>query len=218
MKKEYGDYYLGLDIGTDSVGWSVTDKHYKLLKFNGKTMWGIRLFDSGNTAEERRTYRSARRRQARRVERIKLLQDLFSEEVSKRDISFFERLKDSRFYAEDKKIRQKNTIFNDVDYNDIDYHREYPTIYHLRKAFLDGKKITDVRLLYLAMANIIKKRGHFLFEGDGLESISDFEAIYKDFCNVIFEQLDVDFSDADAESIKECIKKKSGVTESCKIK
>ena len=27
------DYYIGLDVGTDSVGWAVTDKDYNLLKF-----------------------------------------------------------------------------------------------------------------------------------------------------------------------------------------
>ena len=36
MEKEY---YLGLDIGTDSIGWAVTDTNYKILKFNGNAMW-----------------------------------------------------------------------------------------------------------------------------------------------------------------------------------
>lgn len=31
------DYYLGLDIGTESVGYAVTDENYNILKFNGKT-------------------------------------------------------------------------------------------------------------------------------------------------------------------------------------
>lgn len=30
------DYYLGLDIGTESVGYAVTDENYNILKFNGK--------------------------------------------------------------------------------------------------------------------------------------------------------------------------------------
>ena len=42
-KKIFDEYYLGLDIGTDSVGWCVTDPAYNILKFNGKAMWGIRL-------------------------------------------------------------------------------------------------------------------------------------------------------------------------------
>lgn len=34
------NYYVGLDIGTDSVGWAVTDPEYKLLRVKGKDMWG----------------------------------------------------------------------------------------------------------------------------------------------------------------------------------
>lgn len=67
MKK---GYFLGLDIGTDSVGWAVTDTDYKLCKCNGKALWGVRLFESANTAEERRTFRTARRRLERRKQRI----------------------------------------------------------------------------------------------------------------------------------------------------
>lgn len=33
-------YYLGLDIGTNSVGYAVTDPSYHLLKFKGEPMWG----------------------------------------------------------------------------------------------------------------------------------------------------------------------------------
>lgn len=35
-------YYLGLDMGTNSVGWAVTDQQYNLLKAKGKDLWGIR--------------------------------------------------------------------------------------------------------------------------------------------------------------------------------
>ena len=47
-------YYVGLDIGTNSVGWAVTDEKYNLCKFKKKDMWGIRLFESGKTAETAR--------------------------------------------------------------------------------------------------------------------------------------------------------------------
>ena len=33
-------YFLGLDIGTDSVGWAVTDSEYHILRRKGKAMWG----------------------------------------------------------------------------------------------------------------------------------------------------------------------------------
>lgn len=89
MKKTFGDYYLGLDIGTNSIGWAVTDKNYKLQKLNGKTLWGIRLFEEAVPAQERRLHRNARRRQQRRVERIKLLQELFAEAIAEKDPGFF---------------------------------------------------------------------------------------------------------------------------------
>ena len=47
------EYYLGLDIGTDSVGWAVCDTDYKIPKFKGNAMWGIRLFEKSNSAEEK---------------------------------------------------------------------------------------------------------------------------------------------------------------------
>ena len=30
--KKAGEYYLGLDVGTNSVGWAVTDPEYRVLK------------------------------------------------------------------------------------------------------------------------------------------------------------------------------------------
>ena len=35
---QQGNYYLGLDVGTSSVGWAVTDTDYNILKFRGKSM------------------------------------------------------------------------------------------------------------------------------------------------------------------------------------
>ena len=57
------DYNIGLDIGNTSVGWAVTDcNNFKILKKGKKTLWGVRLFEAANTAEERRKYRSNRRK------------------------------------------------------------------------------------------------------------------------------------------------------------
>lgn len=97
-----GDYYLGLDMGTDSVGWAVTDMDYRIPKFKGNAMWGVRLFDESNTAEERRLFRISRRRTQRRRERLDLLEMLFDGPVSTKDPAFFQRLRESDLYAEDK--------------------------------------------------------------------------------------------------------------------
>ena len=45
-----GSYYLGLDVGTESVGWAVTSCEYELLRHRGDAMWGVRLFDEAKGA------------------------------------------------------------------------------------------------------------------------------------------------------------------------
>ena len=75
-----GEYYLGLDMGSSSVGWAVTNEKYEILRAHGKTLWGVRLFDSAQTAEERRGFRTAKRRLDRRNWRIELLQKIFAED------------------------------------------------------------------------------------------------------------------------------------------
>ena len=48
------EWYLGLDVGSASVGWAATDSNYKLLRKNKKRLWGARLFEEAKTAAERR--------------------------------------------------------------------------------------------------------------------------------------------------------------------
>ena len=43
-------YYLGLDMGTDSLGWAVTDSSYHILRAKGKDLWGVRLFPAAETS------------------------------------------------------------------------------------------------------------------------------------------------------------------------
>lgn len=145
MRKKY---YLGLDIGTNSVGWAVTDENYNLYKYAGKRMWGIRLFEGGETAEQRRISRSNRRRLSRKKQRIDLLQELFAEEIAKMDPTFFIRLNESRLHLEDKSTGEKFPLFTDKDYTDIQYYKEYPTMYHLRKELIENSKVHDVRVTY----------------------------------------------------------------------
>lgn len=206
MKKEFGEYYLGLDVGTDSVGWAVTNLDYNLVKFNGKSLWGVRLFESGKTAEERRLYRSARRRQQRRVQRIKLLQELFSEEICKVDSGFYQRLEESMLYQEDKSINQTNTLFNDENFKDKDYHKLYPTIYHLRKSLIDGKSSYDVRLVYLAVHHIIKNRGHFLFEGQTMKNISSFKEVFNELNLYLYDEFDMELYCPSLDEVEEVLK------------
>jgi len=55
---EKKDYFIGLDIGTDSVGYAVTDTAYNLCKFQQHPMWGSHLFEAANNAAERRGFRT----------------------------------------------------------------------------------------------------------------------------------------------------------------
>lgn len=164
MMKEIKKIFIGLDMGTNSVGWTATDENYEVIKKNGKALWGIRLFDEAQTAEDRRMHRIARRRIERRSRRIDLLQELFAQEICKKDPGFYERLNESGLYEEDKTVHQTNSLFNDVDFNDKAYYKKYPTIYHLRHALMTENHPFDVRLVYLAIHHILKHRGHFLFE------------------------------------------------------
>ena len=162
-------YYLGLDMGTNSVGWAATDPEYRLLKAKGKDLWGIREFNEASGAVERRTHRISRRRRQREQVRIGILKDYFHDAICEVDPSFFRRLENSKYHEEDKdvEVRYKNNIFNDGNYTDKDYFNEYPTIYHLRNELISSTEKHDVRLVFLALLNMFKHRGHFLNAGLG---------------------------------------------------
>lgn len=177
MNKSSEKYYLGLDIGTNSVGWAVTDETYHLCKHGKKDLWGIRLFESGEQAAKRRAQRTSRRRTARRKERIDLLQMIFAEEMAKIDDTFFIRLNESRLHLEDKTTGEKFPLFIGKDYSDVDYYDEFPTIYHLRRELIENPEPHDIRLVYLAIHHIIKNRGHFLIDGD-LKAATDFDSTF----------------------------------------
>lgn len=158
-------YYLGIDAGTNSVGWCVTDKNYNIVKKQSKHLWGSRLFDEASTAEVRRQNRSNRRRLARRRWRINMLQDIFKDEITKVDPYFFDRLNNSALHKEDVEGPLKNCeirLFNGNNYTDKQYKNKYKNIYCLRKDLLEHTdEKFDIRLIYLALAHMIKYRGNF---------------------------------------------------------
>lgn len=171
MTKFYKPFIVGLDCGTGSVGYAVINNEYKLVKLNGRHAWGSVLFDNVQTAKARRLFRSARRRSARRKERIKLLQMLLAEMVEGQDPGFFARLKDSALICgEGEFFRSNRYNLFDGEMTDREYFATYPTIYHLRKAMMTNDEKADPRLVYLAIHHIIKYRGHFLEEGQNLNA------------------------------------------------
>lgn len=191
--KKTENYYLGLDIGTSSLGWAVTTPLYDILKFNGKYMWGSRMFPEAKTSEERRFHRSSRRRIKRRNERIKILEMFFATEISKVDPDFFQRLKDSRYYKEDKMEKQENSLFHDRNYKDKDFYNDFPTIYHLRKFLMQGNQPKDIRFLYLAIHHLFLHRGHFLFPDMEIKNVTDFRTVFEELKQYLYEETDLDF-------------------------
>lgn len=197
-------YTVGLDIGTNSVGWAVINQDFKLvsgkkhINDNGKqkrsrtNLWGVRLFDAAETAEDRRLKRGMRRRIARRKERLNYLRGIFQADILAFDDSFFIRMDESFLQDDDKqatafsyrdqsgamqtrvvteKEAVKYPLFNGKSgsgetYTDESaYYNQYPTIYHLRQRLIDNPAQADLRLVYLAMHHILKYRGHFVNQG-----------------------------------------------------
>ncbi len=211
-------YSIGLDIGTNSVGWAVITDDYKVpskkmkvlgntsKKYIKKNLLGALLFDSGITAEGRRLKRTARRRYTRRRNRILYLQEIFSTEMATLDDAFFQRLDDS-FLVPDDKRDSKYPIFGNL-VEEKAYHDEFPTIYHLRKYLADSTKKADLRLVYLALAHMIKYRGHFLIEGEFNSKNNDIQKNFQDFLdtyNAIFES---DLSLENSKKLEEIVKDK----------
>lgn len=211
-------YSIGLDIGTNSVGWAVITDDYKVpskktkvlgntnKKYIKKNLLGALLFDSGITAEGRRLKRTARRRYTRRRNRILYLQEIFSTEMATLDDAFFQRLDDS-FLVPDDKRDSKYPIFGNLA-EEKAYHDKFPTIYHLRKQLADSSQKADLRLVYLALAHMIKYRGHFLIEGDFNLKNNDIQKNFQDFLdtyNAIFES---DLSLENSKQLEEIVKDK----------
>lgn len=191
---EKKDYFVGVDIGTSTLGWAVTDTKYNILKDKGDDFWGTYLFDSAQTAAARRGFRCARRRAQRVRKRMELLRGLFAEEINKIDPTFFARLDNSSYRFEDKEDAAKvlSVLFADENFDDKAYFEKYKTIYHLRKACLDGE-VSDVRLLYLAVKHIVKNRGHFIFEGQNftVSDKSDIKQAFADMATVLYDDFEI---------------------------
>ncbi len=209
MEKER-EYYIGLDVGTDSVGWAATDTRYNLLKFKGNAQWGIRLLDESQTAEERRAFRTARRRTQRNKFRLQCLEMLFSEAIAEKDIAFFQRLHDSNLWKEDKSVKGKFSLFNDVNFTDKDYYKQYPTIYHLRRALLEGDEAFDVRLVFLAVSHIVKNRGHFLFDSEALgqDGTPSFQEVWDELTVYVEEACGIRLECTQADALGGLLKNK----------
>lgn len=164
--RKASDYSVGLDLGTGSVGWCAVDNNGCLYSFKRKPTWGSRIYDSAVHAAVARQFRALRRRYDRRRQRLNLLQELFSEEMYHVDPDFFIRLNQSQLLKEDRDETCKEyacPLFKTVA-DEKEYYKTYPTIYHLRAALMKANQKMDLRLVYLALHNIVKYRGNFLYQ------------------------------------------------------
>lgn len=206
------DFYLGLDIGTDSVGYAAADLQYKLMKFKGEPVWGVTVFDEGSLKAERRAFRTARRRLERRKQRVKLLQELFAPDIAKVDERFFTRMEGS--YLLRSETEDAHIFFDDAGYTDQDYFRQYPTIHHLICELMSSTEPHDVRLVYLACAWLVAHRGHFLsnIRADNIDRLLDFREVYDRFMNFfIGSGLAAPWEEIDTEKFSEVLKEKASV-------
>lgn len=211
------NYYLGLDIGTDSVGYAVTDEKYNLLKFHGDPAWGTMIFDAGSLNTERRSFRTSRRRLDRRQQRVLLLQELFAPEIAKVDERFFIRIMESYKWRSD--TTDKYVLFNDAEYTDKEYFEEYPTIHHLICELMNNIKSHDIRLVYLACSWLVAHRGHFLSNIgiNDLSVIKDFKVVYEKFESFFIDNsYAVPWENINIEMFGKTLKERIGVTQKYK--
>ena len=209
-------YYIGLDIGTNSVGYAGTDEEYKLLKFKDEPMWGATVFDSAQDSSKRRAFRTQRRRLDRKKQRVLLLQELFADEISKKDAGFFIRLKESGLY---RQPGEKPFSFFGTIAEQKNFYKKYPTIHHLITAFLGNNPPDDIRLLYLACSWLVTHRGHFLCEvsKDKIGDVLDFSSVYKKLTDFLTEDnavLPWDSQNVEA-ILEEILKKHIGKSDKC---
>ncbi|KRL06599.1 type II CRISPR RNA-guided endonuclease Cas9 [Liquorilactobacillus hordei] len=184
---ENNRYNVGLDIGTSSIGFAVTDEQDELVQVKGKNYIGVRLFKEGQTASERRSFRTTRRRLKRRKWRLGLLEEIFAPYLAQGDPYFLARMKESNISPRDERKKYYGSLlFSD----DTVFYDKYPTVYHLRHALMTEDRKFDIREIYLAVHHIIKYRGNFLIN----TLINEFSSKAVDFkkdadiLNDLFEQ------------------------------
>lgn len=220
--RKVGDYNIGLDIGTASVGWAVTDANDgELCYFKGKPTWGSRIFPEAEQAADARSHRSLRRRYTRRKWRLGLLQGIFAKEIEKVDPEFFIRMNQSGLFPDDRDAAHSDylfTLFNDNDFTEKDYFKKFPTIYHLRKWLMETSDKADIRLIYLAFHNIVKHRGNFLQQdkADLSSRNANVDASVEEFCAALEDYCSELGISCDASNHEDGLKKALSDTESSK--
>ena len=208
-------YFLSLDMDRNAVGYAVTDPAYNLLKVKGEPLWGVHIFDAGETAEVYRMSRANRRNINRKKQRLSLLSELFAEELAKVDENFLTRRKESFLFPEDSQFGTK--IFQG-GMTDKEYYTKYPTIHHLLNDLMTNPAPHDIRLVFIAVSYLLAYRGHFHFDIaiDNMSELSDFQSPYNRFCAYFTEERQCSLpwaADIPSETLESLMKQRIGVRE-----
>ena len=207
MTKLNQPYGIGLDIGSNSIGFAVVDANSHLLRLKGETAIGARLFREGQSAAERRESRTTRRRLSRTRWRLSFLRDFFAPHITKIDPDFFLRQKYSEISPKDKdRFKYEKRLFNDR--TDAEFYEDYPSMYHLRLHLMTHTHKADPREIFLAIHHILKSRGHFLTPGAAKDFNTDkvdlediFPALTEAYAQV-YPDLELTFDLAKADDFK----------------
>ena len=103
-------------------------------------------------------------------------------------------------------------MFNDPAYTDKDYHKSYPTIYHLRSELAHSAEPHDVRLVFLALHHLMKYRGHFLEQGDSPNEIVTVEQAWANLVQMAETQYALSLAPADQSAFTDALKAELGIT------
>lgn len=210
--KNNKNYSIGLDIGTSSVGWAVTNEKGDLKRFKGNFMLGSSLFEAADVAASRRGFRSTRRRLHRRQIRIENLQNLVKEEIEKIDSFFFIKMKESRLTSDDKSSSplDLHLLFGKYEKNEKQSDKQFKTIFHLRDYLIETKEKVDFRMVYLALHHAIKYRGNFLYqEMEKFSPEKGLTASIKEFLELILKNEEYnEYENKDIENIENILKNK----------
>lgn len=212
MQKDQMKYSIGLDIGVGSVGWACITPDFQVLQHQGRYAIGTREFSSANTAEERRIQRGTRRRYNRRIKRIQLLQQTL-EPLFNHDPTFFMKHdEDEKHFWRNSNRFRSNTLSETLSLLGKN-SRKYPTIYHLRHALIKENTKFNPRLIYLALHNLTKFRGHFLNENmqwnDSSQNESFQEQLKRYFTLLNEYQYNIEVSDEELNDIENILKNKT---------
>jgi CRISPR-associated endonuclease Csn1 len=197
-KSKKVNYTLGLDIGVESVGWAAVTSEGDLVRTRaGLPAWGVVEFEKAKTAQDRRIKRGARRSLRRKKVRLNELKKIFEEMGTKVESQTLNKYLDT-----------------------IGKKAKYPTIYHLQADLFDGKidfvdnpqKDNEFsvenknQILYMALHNFYKHRGHFLNGTKSKKSVDNNDL--NNEINELMKKILTESEDLEEKKIFEAINKK----------